>query len=264
VSRLAATFAALAQARRAGLVTFVTAGDPDFARSLALLEALPGAGADILELGMPFSDPVADGPAIQAASERALKGGMTLARTLDLLARFRARDAATPVVLMGYANPIHAMGFERFAQRAAEAGADGVIVVDLPPEEADALRRPLVAQGLDFIGLVAPTTLAARLPVVLGCASGFVYYVAVAGITGTASAAGPAVAKAVAAIKAATPLPVAVGFGVKTPEQAAAMAAGGADAVVVGSALVERIAKGLDAPAFVAALAQAVRGSRKA
>ncbi|MCC7166565.1 MAG: tryptophan synthase subunit alpha [Rhodospirillales bacterium] len=264
MSRLAATFAALAQEKRAALITFVTAGDPDYPRSRTLLQALPGAGADIIELGMPFSDPVADGPAIQAASERALKGGMTLARTLDLLREFRAQDSTTPVVLMGYANPLYAMGFERFAAQAAQAGADGVIVVDLPPEEADELRRPLTAQGIDFIGLVAPTTTEARLPTVLGCAQGFVYYVSVAGTTGMASAAASAVDRAVARLKAATTLPVAVGFGIKTPEQAAAIAATRADAVVVGSALVERIAQGEDAPGFVTRLAQAVRGTRKA
>jgi tryptophan synthase alpha chain len=269
VSRIEARFAKLRQENRAALVTFVMAGDPDFDTGLKIVEGLPGAGADVIEIGMPFSDPMADGPAIQAAGLRALKGGMTLRRTLELVKRFRARDKDTPIILMGYYNPIYRFGPEAFAAAAREAGADGMIVVDLPPEE-EAELRPLATQaGLDTIRLIAPTTDDKRLPVVLRDASGFVYYVAVLGPTGTKSAAAAEVAAAVARIRKHTKLPVAVGFGIKTPEQAADIARI-ADAAVVGTALVQVIEKAPAAKApeaaadFVRALAMAVRGARLA
>jgi tryptophan synthase alpha chain len=272
--RVAARFAALKAAGRGGLVTFVTAGDPDEATSRAILLGLPDSGADIVELGMPFSDPVADGPAIQAASERALKAGMTLRKTLGLARAFRAAHADTPLVLMGYYNPIYHYGVDAFTRDAAAAGVDGLIVVDLPPEEAEELSAPARAAGLHMIRLATPTTDARRLPLVLEGAGGFVYYVAIAGITGTRSAAIDSITEAVARIRKATELPVAVGFGIKTPEQAAEVASV-ADAAVVGSSLVERIVAGLDADgrpragtadsvlAFAKALAQGVRGTAK-
>jgi len=259
--RIQAKFAALKAEGRAGLVTYIMAGDPDRAKSQAILDGLPAAGADIIELGMPFSDPMADGPTIEAAGHRALAGGQTLQVTLDMLARFRETDAETPVVLMGYYNPIHSRGVERFAADAAAAGADGLIIVDLPPEEAPELTGPLNAHGLHLIMLTAPTTDAVRLPAVLAHAGGFLYYVSITGITGTRSADGTQVAEAVARLRGQTDLPIAVGFGIRTPEQAAAIART-ADAAVVGSALVERIAKGEDALAYVSALAEGVRGAR--
>ena len=268
--RLATRFAACAAQHRAALVTFVTAGDPDLDTSARVLRAVVAGGADIVELGMPFTDPMADGVAIQAGNLRALGGGATLAGLLAMVAAYRAEDAATPIVLMGYFNPVFSYGVERFAAAAAAAGLDGVIIVDLPPEEADELTPALTAHGLHLVRLATPTTDAARLPAVLRGASGFLYYVAVAGITGTGSAANSDIAAAVARLKAATPLPVAVGFGIRTPAQAAAIAAH-ADAVVVGSAIVEIIgaaaaARANDLPerieAFVATLAQAVRGAR--
>lgn len=231
---------------QAALVTFVTAGDPDFDTSLDLVTAMAESGADILEIGMPFSDPMADGPAIQAASLRALKAGMSLDRTLDLVARFRKRNDTTPVVLMGYYNPIYTFGVDAFLERARAAGVDGLIVVDLPPEEDEELCLPAIHAGLNFIRLATPTTDAARLPTVLRHASGFIYYVSVAGVTGTRSAAAGAVAKAVADLRAQTNLPVAVGFGIRNPGQAASVAQV-ADAAVVGSALVDRIRLNLDA-----------------
>jgi len=272
-SRLEARFAALRAEGRGGLVTFTTAGDPDYDSSLAIMRGLPGAGADVIELGMPFSDPMADGPAIQASSQRALKSGMTLAKTLDQVRAFRAEDNDTPVVLMGYYNPIYSYGNERFLSDAHAAGVDGLIIVDLPPEEDDELCRPTLDAGLHWIRLATPTTDDKRLPAVLANTSGFVYYVSILGITGTRSAAAAAVAKAVARLKRHTDLPVAVGFGIKTPEQAAETVRG-ADAAVVGSALVERIKAGLDdrgqAKAslvpdllgFVRALAAGVRKAR--
>ena len=268
--RLSTRFAACAADHRAALVTFVTAGDPDLDTSARVLRAVVAGGADIVELGMPFTDPMADGVAIQAGNLRALGGGATLAGLLAMVAAYRAEDAATPIVLMGYFNPVFSYGVERFAAAAASAGLDGVIIVDLPPEEADELTPALTAHGLHLVRLATPTTDAARLPAVLRGASGFLYYVAVAGITGTGSAANSDIAAAVARLKAATPLPVAVGFGIRTPAQAAAIAAH-ADAVVVGSAIVEIIgaaaaARANDLPerieAFVATLAQAVRGAR--
>ncbi len=245
-TRIANRFATLADSNRAALVTFLTAGDPDPVTSAAILDALPGAGADVIELGMPFTDPMADGPAIQAASARALRAGQTLAGTLNMVRAFRARDPDTPVVLMGYYNPVHTYGAERFLAEAREAGVDGLIVVDLPPEEDAELCLPALKAGLNFIRLATPTTDAARLPAVLANTSGFVYYVSVAGVTGAAVPDYAAVGDAVARIKAHTPLPVAVGFGVKTPADAAAVAAR-ADGVVVGTALINALAGTLDA-----------------
>lgn len=272
-TRIDHRFAELRRKARPGLVTFVTAGDPDYHTSLAILRALPAAGADIIELGMPFSDPMADGPAIQAGGRRALKGGQTMARTLDMVSSFRAGDADTPVVLMGYYNPIYIYRPERFLADAKEAGVDGLIIVDLPPEADDELCLPALRAGLNFIRLAAPTTDAARLPAVLRNTSGFVYYVSIAGITGTAAPDSTRVAAAVERIKAHTDLPVAVGFGVRTPAQAASIGRN-ADGVVVGSALVSAIASSLDeanqatprtvdaVTELVAALAQGVRAAR--
>ncbi len=263
-TRIATRFAALADADRAALVTFITAGDPDPVTSAAILKNLPGAGADVIELGMPFTDPMADGPAIQAAGLRALKAGQTLPGTLDLVRGFRAGDGDTPIVLMGYYNPIYVYGVDRFLAEAREAGVDGLIVVDLPPEEDDELCLPALRAGLNFIRLATPTTDAARLPAVLANTSGFVYYVSVNGITGSAVPDYAAVGAAVGRIKARTDLPVAVGFGVKTPADAAAVSAH-ADGVVVGTALVSAIANTLDgtgaaSPATVPAALDLVRG----
>ncbi|HZT50548.1 MAG TPA: tryptophan synthase subunit alpha [Stellaceae bacterium] len=244
--RIEARFAALAREGRAGLVTYLTCGDPDAATFARLLAGLPEAGADLVEVGMPFSDPMADGPAIQAASLRALKSGMTLARTLETVAAFRARDDKTPIVLMGYYNPIYRYGVARFLAAARKAGVDGLIIVDLPPEHDDELCLPALAAGVDFIRLATPTTDDARLPVVLQHTAGFIYYVSIAGITGTKSAALERIVTAVARLKRHSPLPVAVGFGIRTPAQAAAVARV-ADAAVVGSALVECVAAALDA-----------------
>lgn len=272
-TRIDATFARLARENRAGLVTFVTAGDPDPQTGLDLLRRLPAAGADLIEIGMPFTDPMADGPAIQASSLRALKAGMTLARTLEQVRTFRAEDDRTPVILMGYYNPVHSYGVDRFLTEAKAAGVDGLIIVDLPPEEDAELCLPAVAAGLNFIRLATPTTDAARLPAVLRNISGFVYYVAITGITGTRSAAEAEVAAAVEHLKAATDLPVAVGFGIRTPDNARAIARV-ADAAVVGSAIVSTIRDSLDADgratpatldrpvALVGTLAEAVRTAR--
>jgi tryptophan synthase alpha chain len=245
-TRIDARFAALKQQGRAGLVTFVTAGDPDAAASAEILKALPAAGADIVELGMPFSDPMADGPAIQASSQRALRAGQTLKKTLAMVRTFRAGDDVTPLVLMGYYNPIYTYGVSRFLADAKAAGVDGLIVVDLPPEEDDELCVPALSAGLNFIRLATPTTDDRRLPAVLANTSGFVYYVSITGITGMAMPDTRRVVDAVKRIKRHTSLPVAVGFGVRTPEHARAIAAG-ADAVVVGSALVDAIRANLDA-----------------
>ncbi len=241
-TRIARRFAALKAQGRAGLVTFTTAGDPSLAAAEQILTGLPEAGADLIEIGMPFSDPMADGPAIQASSLRALKGGVTLRKTLDLVARFRARDNDTPVILMGYYNPIHIYGVDAFLKDAAAAGADGLIVVDLPPEEAGELCIPAVQAGVNFIHLAAPTTTDERLPRVLEHASGFVYFVSITGVTGTRSADIGDVEGHVRRIKARTDLPVAVGFGVKTAEQVREIA-GVADAAVVGSALADVVAE---------------------
>jgi tryptophan synthase alpha chain len=239
-TRIDQRFAALRTEGRAALVTFLTAGDPDPATSLAILRALPAAGADVVELGMPFTDPMADGPAIQMSSQRALKAGQTLKTTLDMVRAFRQADGATPIVLMGYYNPIYVYGVDRFLADATSAGVDGLIVVDLPPEEDEELCLPALGAGLNFIRLATPTTDDKRLPAVLANTSGFVYYVSVTGITGAAAPDPGKVAGAVARIKRHTRLPVAVGFGVRTAEQAAAIAAG-ADGVVVGSALVSAL-----------------------
>jgi len=269
--RIAACFQRLAGEGRAGLITFVCGGDPSPELTPAILGALVDGGADILEIGMPFTDPMADGPSIQAGNLRALGAGITLRRLLAIVADFRARDARTPLVLMGYVNPVLAYGADAFARDAAAAGLDGVILVDLPPEEADELAPALKASGLHLIRLATPTTDAARLPAVLAGASGFLYHVAVAGITGQHGAAEATIAAAVRRLKAATDLPVAVGFGVRTPEQAAAVAAH-ADAVVVGSAIVDLVGEGHarqsnDIPgevrAFVDTLAKAVRSARR-
>lgn len=266
--RIETRFGDLKAAGRAGLVTFITAGDPDYDTSLALLQALPGAGADLVELGMPFSDPMADGPAIQAASLRALKAGANMVQTLKMVRALRATDATTPVVLMGYYNPIYIYGVERFLDDAVDAGVDGLIIVDLPPEEDDELCLPALAKGLDFIRLATPTTDEARLPKVLNNASGFVYYVAIAGITGTKSARAEETARAVKRLHGRTDLPVGVGFGIRTPEDARGVARH-ADAVVVGTAIVETIAaKGVGdgvvnaVTGQVRALADAVQNAR--
>ena len=245
-TRIDTRFAKLGAEGRAALVTFVMAGDPDPATSLAIIKALPAAGADLIEIGMPFTDPMADGPAVQAAGLRALAAGETLAGTLKLVREFRADDQSTPIILMGYYNPIYIYGVDRFLVDAKSAGIDGLIVVDLPPEEDDELCKPALAAGLNFIRLATPTTDDARLPKVLTNTSGFVYYVSIAGITGAATPDFGKVATAVARIKSHTNLPVAVGFGVKTAADAAASAAG-ADGVVVGSTLVDAVRHSLDA-----------------
>ena len=243
-TRIDRRFAALKREGRAALVTFITAGDPDLETSKNILLGLPRAGADVIELGMPFSDPMADGPAIQASSLRALEGGQTMRKTLALVREFRAADADTPVVLMGYFNPIYVYPTEIFLDDARTAGADGLIVVDVPPEADDELCLPAVKRGLNFIRLATPTTDSRRLPKVLANTSGFVYYVSITGITGAAFPNVEAVHAQVGRIRQATILPVAVGFGVKTPEQAKAIA-GGADGVVIGSALVSAIERSL-------------------
>jgi tryptophan synthase alpha chain len=262
-TRIDRRFAALKDEGRAALVTFITAGDPDYATAREILFGLSAAGADIIELGMPFSDPMADGPAIQASSLRALKAGQTMVRTLDLVREFRVQDTDTPIVLMGYYNPIYRYGPERFLDDAKAAGVDGLIVVDLPPEADDELCVPAMTRGINFIRLATPTTDGTRLPAVLSNSSGFVYYVSIAGITGAAAPDPGAVGRQVAAIKAQTTLPVAVGFGVRTPEQALAIARI-ADGVVVGSALVGAIADTLNSDGkasvgTVSAVHQAVR-----
>ncbi|MGI9310936.1 MAG: tryptophan synthase subunit alpha [bacterium] len=269
--RLTRKFAELRQQRRAALVTFVTAGDPDFDTATEILRGLPAAGADILELGMPFSDPMADGPAIQAASLRALNAGMTLRKTLQMAREFRRADARTPLILMGYYNPIYRYGNRAFIDDALAAGVDGLIIVDLPPEEDDELCHPCLTAGLHWIRLTTPTTDDARLSIVLERSSGFVYHVSIVGITGTSSAQQRNVEQAVAAIRARTDLPIAVGFGIKTAQQVRDIATI-ADAAVVGSALIERIAQGVEnesdrtaiaaqAHAFVRELAKGVRDS---
>ncbi len=270
VTRIDARLAKLKTEGRAALVTFVTAGDPDAETSLSILKALPGAGADIIEFGMPFSDPMAEGPPIQAADIRALAAGQTMVKTLEQVRAFRAGDNETPIVLMGYYNPIYIYGVERFVTDAKAAGVDGLIVVDLPPEEDEELCLPAIRAGISFIRLATPTSDDKRLPVLLRNSSGFVYYVSVLGVTGVKSAAAGDVAAAVARIKAHTPLPVMVGFGVKTGEQAAAIAAH-ADGVVVGSALVNAVRDSLadgkataaTVPAVTSLVAELASGVRR-
>jgi len=273
-TRIDTRFAMLKEQGRAALVTFLTAGDPDSDTSLAILKALPQAGADVIELGMPFTDPMADGPAIQASSQRALKAGQTLKKTLAMVRAFRKADRDTPVVLMGYYNPIYVHGVPRFLADANAAGVDGLIVVDLPPEEDDELCLPALKAGLNFIRLATPTTGDKRLAAVLANTSGFVYYVSITGITGTAAPDTGKVADAVARIKRRTALPVAVGFGVKTTAHARAIAKC-ADGVVVGSALIDALNGSLDRGGkatrktvkavtdLVASLAEGVRNARR-
>ena len=262
-TRIDRRFAVLAKEGRAALVTFTMAGDPDYDTALSVLKALPAAGADVIELGMPFTDPMADGPAIQAAGLRALAAGQTMKKTLAMVREFRRGDDATPIVLMGYYNPIYVYDKERFLADAKAAGVDGLIVVDLPPEEDPELCLPALQAGLNFIRLATPTTNDKRLPIVLTNTSGFVYYVSITGITGSAAPDPSKVGDAVARIKRHTKLPVCVGFGVRTAEQARAMAQG-ADGVVVGSALVDALRKTLSAdgkatPASVTAVTDLVR-----
>jgi tryptophan synthase alpha chain len=273
-TRIDQRFAALKQEGRAGLVTFLMAGDPDFDTSLAIIKALPAAGADVIEIGMPFTDPMADGPSIQAAGLRALKAGQDMVKTLRLVREFRRADATTPLVLMGYYNPIYIYGVDRFLADAISAGVDGLIIVDLPPEEDDELCLPALKAGLNFIRLATPTTDDKRLPAVLANTSGFVYYVSITGITGAAAPDPSKVTTAVTRIKRHTTLPVAVGFGVRTGEQAADLARG-ADGVVVGSALVDALRQSLDqdgkataktvaaVTSLTATLAQGVRSARR-
>jgi tryptophan synthase alpha chain len=260
--RIAKRFAALKSEGRAGLVTFVTAGDPNPKTSAAILDGLPAAGADVIELGMPFSDPMADGPVIQASSLRAIRAGQKMTGTLDMVRRFRRRDSDTPIVLMGYYNPIHRYGVDRFAADASAAGVDGLIIVDLPPEEEAELKGPADRAGLSIIRLVSPNTSDARIATLMRGSSGFVYYISITGITGTRSAEASGVAKSVARIRKATSLPIAVGFGIKTPEQAEEIARV-ADAAVVGSAIVERVAGG-DAESVLGYVSELARGVRRA
>jgi tryptophan synthase alpha chain len=274
-TRIDACFAELKKQRRSAFVTYVMAGDPDPATSLAVVKALPKAGADIIELGIPFTDPMADGPSIQASGLRALKAGMTLKKTLELVRGFRKDDNATPLVLMGYYNPIYIYGVDKFLADAKSAGVDGLIIVDLPPEEDSELCLPAIKAGLNFIRLATPTTDDKRLPAVLANTSGFVYYVAIAGITGAASADANVVGQAVSRIKKHTSLPVCVGFGIRTPENARSIAER-ADGSVVGTALVDALSGSLDSEGrataktvgavadLVAALAQGVRGAKQA
>jgi tryptophan synthase alpha chain len=273
VSRIASRFAALRAERRGALIPFVEAWDPDSATSMALLRGMPGAGADLIEIGCPFTDPMADGPTIQAAGRRALNAGASMAHTLAMVREFRREEDETPIILMGYFNPIFAYGQERFCTDAAAAGVDGLIVVDLPPEEADMLAPHAKAHGLDMIRLIAPTTDEARLPKVLEGSSGFVYYVSITGITGTRTASHAELARAIPRIRKFTDLPIAIGFGVRTPTQAAE-AVREADAAVVASALIDTLARGLDAKGRAAPdavqrvldqvrlLAEGVRGAR--
>ncbi|HMM77581.1 MAG TPA: tryptophan synthase subunit alpha [Gammaproteobacteria bacterium] len=260
-SRISKRFAALAEAGRSGLVTFITAGDPSPEATVPIMHALVRGGADVIELGVPFSDPMADGPIIQRASERALAAGMSLKRVLDIARAFRATDTDTPLVLMGYLNPIERMGYANFVERAAAAGVDGILTVDLPPEEAAEFHRLMLARGLDQIHLLAPTSSAERMEAVCRYATGFVYYVSVKGVTGDKVLDADEVRARIAQLKQKTALPIGVGFGVKTPATAAAVAAV-SDAVIVGSALVEIIEQA--GAAAASALEQYVRSLRTA
>ncbi|MGL3105727.1 tryptophan synthase subunit alpha [Bradyrhizobium sp. BR 1432] len=274
-TRIDTRFAELKKQGRSAFVTFLMAGDPDPATSLEIIKALPKVGADVIEIGMPFTDPMADGPSIQAAGLRALKAGMTLKKTLELVRGFRKDDNATPIVLMGYYNPIYIYGVDKFLVDAKSAGVDGLIIVDLPPEEDDELCLPAMKAGLNFIRLATPTTDDKRLPAVLANTSGFVYYVSITGITGAAAADSSAVSEAVARIKRHTKLPVCVGFGIRTPEAARAIASH-ANGAVVGTALVDALKNSLDADGratgktvkavaeLTAALAQGVKGAQQA
>ncbi|WP_375306468.1 tryptophan synthase subunit alpha [Bradyrhizobium sp. A11] len=274
-TRIDTRFAELKKQGRAAFVTFLMAGDPDPATSLEVIKALPKSGADVIEIGMPFTDPMADGPSIQAAGLRALKAGMTLKKTLELVRGFRKDDNATPIVLMGYYNPIYIYGVDKFLVDAKAAGVDGLIIVDLPPEEDEELCLPAMKAGLNFIRLATPTTDDKRLPAVLANTSGFVYYVSITGITGAAAADSSAVSEAVARIKRHTKLPVCVGFGIRTPETARAIASH-ANGAVVGTALVDALKNSLDAEGrataktvnavaeLTAALAQGVKGAQQA
>ncbi|MDR3487137.1 MAG: tryptophan synthase subunit alpha [Bradyrhizobium sp.] len=274
-TRIDARFTELKKQDRAAFVAFLMAGDPDPSTSLEIIKALPKAGADIIEIGMPFTDPMADGPAIQAAGLRALKAGMTLKKTLAMVREFRTGDATTPLVLMGYYNPIYIYGVDKFLVDAKSAGVDGLIIVDLPPEEDTELCLPAMRAGLNFIRLATPTTDDKRLPAVLANTSGFVYYVSITGITGSASADTAIVGAAVARIKRHTKLPVCVGFGIRTPEAARGIAQH-ADGAVVGTALVDALRGSLDAEGrataatvgavadLTASLAQGVRGAKQA
>ena len=276
MSRITKRFAELKADKRAGLVAYVAAGDPDLALSYQILKGLPAAGADLIELGMPFTDPMADGPSVQQAGQRALRAGITVDATFDMVRRFRNEtgDGATPILLMGYYNLVSQRGVERFCKDAAAAGIDGLILVDLPPEEADELKPHALAAGIETVLLAAPTTDEKRLPAVLKYASGFLYFVSVLGTTGTKSASEEAVRTHVERIKRHTALPVVVGFGIKTPDQAAAVARH-ADAAAIGSAIVDRVKAGLDDKgkpkpdlvpgvfAYVKALADGIRGVRK-
>jgi len=263
MTRIDRQFARLKAEGKKAFVTYIMAGDPDFETSLALMTGLPAAGVDIIELGMPFTDPMADGPTIQRAGQRALDGGQTLARTLAMAAEFRKVDQTTPIVMMGYYNPIYSRGVDRFLQEALAAGVDGLIVVDLPPEEDDELCLPAQAAGLNFIRLATPTTDAKRLPKVLTNTSGFVYYVSITGITGAGAAAAGDVGPEGARIKAATDLPVIVGFGITTPDAAAAIA-GVADGCVVGSAIVKEIGAGKPVQEVLAFVARLAAGAHSA
>ncbi len=276
MGRIEKRFAALKSAKRAGFVAYISAGDPDLKTSYEVLKGLPAAGADLIELGMPFTDPMADGPSVQAGGQRALKAGITVDATLDMVRRFRKEvDGETPILLMGYYNLVYQRGVERFCKEAADSGVDGFILVDLPPEEADELKPHAVKYGIDTVLLTAPTTDDKRLPAVLKYSAGFVYFVSVLGVTGTKSATEDAVRTHVARIKRHTKLPVGVGFGIRTPEQAAAVARH-ADAAVVGTAIVDRVKAGLDEKgfaksdlvpnvlAFVKSLADGVRSVSKA
>jgi tryptophan synthase alpha chain len=274
-TRIDTRFAKLKREGRSAFITFLMAGDPDPATSLEIVKALPNAGSDIIEIGMPFTDPMADGPAIQASGLRALKAGMTLRKTLDMVRAFRKGDDATPLVLMGYYNPIYIYGVDQFLTDAKSAGVDGLIIVDLPPEEDTELCLPAMKAGLNFIRLATPTTDDKRLPAVLANTSGFVYYVSITGITGSASADAAAVGEAVGRIKRHTRVPVCVGFGIRTP-QAARSIAQNADGAVVGTALVDALRASLDAEGrataktvgavadLAASLAQGVRGAKQA